>query len=82
MNKNKIIESMIKIVTKKFTIRVWRNVTVNLYKDFNDIQKAVDGYRGDSQETLAEIIGRLSDVAAVEVLDKDGMGIVLYPDWK
>ena len=82
MNKNKILESMIKIVTKKFTIRVWRDVTVNLYKDFNDIQKAVDSYRGDSQETLAEIIGRLSDVAAVEVLDEDGMGIDLYPDWK
>jgi len=80
--KNKVIEKIIKVVSDKFTVRVWRDVTENVHDNNDDINKAVDNYRGTTQETLAEIIGRLNDVAAVEVLDKDGQGTILYPDWK
>lgn len=80
--KNKVIEKMIKVVSDKFTVRVWRDVTENVHDNNDDINKAVDNYRGTTQETLAEIIGRLNDVAAVEVLDKDGQGTILYPGWK
>ena len=31
---------------------------------------------------IADTIGQMMHVNAVEVLDRDGQGIILYPDWK
>ena len=80
--KNKVIEKMIKVVYDKSTVRVWRDITINTHDNNDDVKKVIDSNRDVTQETLADIIGKLNDVAAVEVLDNDGQGVVLYPDWK
>ena len=80
--KNKVIEKMIKVVYDKSTVRVWRDITINAHDNNDDVKKVIDSNRDVTQETLADIIGKLNDVAAVEVLDNDGQGVVLYPDWK
>ena len=80
--KNKVIEKMIKVVYDKFTVRVWRDITINAHDNNDDVKKVIDSNRDVTQETLADIIGKLNDVAAVKVLDNDGQGVVLYPDWK
>lgn len=75
---NRVVESMTRVVTNLGVVRVWRTI---------DGARHVDGLEllGErawgSERELGEAIEKFSDVAAYEILDGDGNGVVVYPDW-
>lgn len=79
MKKNKVIEQMIRIEHGDKVIRVWRDIT-NFQHSNEDIFRTIDSCESFTTTRIAEAIGDLPNVAAVEVLS-NGNGIVLYPDW-
>lgn len=91
--KNPVWETMTKWDDKRYFIRVWRTgqqyefgpddeiikLLTNTYYDFDR-----DKWFTQWQSTAAVYIiniSKLVGIAAIEVLDKDGNGIVYYPDW-
>lgn len=78
------IESMTKIGLHNCTVRVWRKeIKVLDSYDNSDVVAFAEGYSSTNYSTsdLAEAIARLPRVSAVEVLDIQGNGIVIYPEW-
>ena len=79
----RIIESMTRVtLPNKMYIRVWRqeNELKSTY-DNSDIYTLCKLNTYMSPEQLAEKICTLSRINAVEVLDADGSGLLIYPDW-
>lgn len=80
----RVIESMTKISLPKYTIRVWRDETEEfeplpgLYTDLHSVAQANQDL---SPSKLAKKIAELPRVAAVEVLDWDSGGVVVYNNW-
>lgn len=77
-------ESMTRVVTSRFVIRVWRQEKLNARIVSRvclllDIRRIASGIT--DQVEIAKRILKLSNVNAVEVLDKQARGIILYADW-
>lgn len=79
-----LVESMSRIVLPKYLIRVWRQEnegyehTPGLYTDLESVARANET---DKPVELARKIIALPRVNAVEVLDWDLGGCVLYSEW-
>ena len=79
-----LVESMTRISLPKYTIRVWRQEaedhehTPGLYSDIESVARANET---DKPVELAKKIAALPRVNAVEVLDWDLGGCVVYSDW-
>lgn len=74
---------MTKVVLPQYTIRVWRQEELGVKVDHIELAGAVDCLADGcpTAEEAAEAILALERVNAVEVLDNDGHGTVLYKDW-
>lgn len=77
-----VIESMTTICVGRYTIRVWRaeNEVLDHYDNPDLLDKAYQ-LGAASQAALAEGIGQMPRVNAVEVKDEGGDGVVLYHEW-
>lgn len=82
---NILIESMTRIETPRFVVRVWRQENNPSPDDptseFRDKLAAVLNGWFESHLNLGEKILALENVNAVEVTDHLGQGFVLYKDW-
>jgi len=79
-----VLESMTRVVTPKYTIRVWRDELLEYeYQPglYTDIENLARNNEDDSPTMLAKKLAKLPRVTAVEVLGWDFNGIVYYPDW-
>lgn len=79
-----LVEQMIRISLPKYTVRVWRQQTEE-YEHGNEGVSDVECEAHKNQDlhpkALALSILLLPNVNAVEVLDWDKGGIVVYNDW-
>lgn len=83
--KNPVMELMVKVEYPMFSVRVW-------WTDDNTagivVKRRVLDVIGRFDFTMnfkmaAVEISKISDnVAAVEIVDNQGLGVVYYPDWK
>lgn len=76
---------MTRVPCGNLTIRVWREVSWNVFDVCHrDIIKSVSGLASTvirDKKELAAMILEMPLVNAVEVLDSEGNGEVLYKDW-
>jgi hypothetical protein len=80
----RIVESMNKVSLPRYTVRVWRQEESDyehkpgLYSDIEQVARA------NQWATISELAAKLAElprVNAVEVLDWDLGGVVVYNDW-
>lgn len=79
-----IRESMTRVKVGGFIVRVWRNES--LQEDSVNRAQIREQVVGSMKACLgiagsAQIIMQLTDVSAVEILDRNGDGEVWYADW-
>lgn len=77
---NRQYESMTKVVRGDLVIRVWRTETKFTSGDNEDIKAAIT-LTPSNYEAISEVLDTFPDIAAYEILDKDGNGALVYPDW-
>lgn len=79
-----LIESMTRISLPRYTIRVWRQQPEEFQYNpglFTDLESVARANEDDAPVELAKKIAALPNVNAVEVLDWDRGGVVVYNDW-
>ena len=83
--KNRIYESMTRVQLTEFTIRVWATETAAYPGPRMEIVEAIHRIspRGSFfRERIIETLDAFPDVSAYEILDAQGNGCIVYPDWK
>lgn len=78
--KNRQYESMTKVVKGDFVVRVWRTEQSFTTGDNADIKVAL-ALAEDDYRAISYILDDLPNIAAYEILDKEGNGALVYPDW-
>lgn len=79
---NLLRESMTKLVTTGFTVRVWRQEELDGEINNADLWNAVDATVGVRKaDAIAQIFINLPRVNAVEVLNSLQEGVIFYKDW-
>jgi hypothetical protein len=79
---NRVYESMTRVQAGRFSVRVWREEKCLEPQSNDDLRAALEAAPLDATAPdLIAIAEALPRVVAVEVLDDDGNGILLYPDW-
>lgn len=87
MKKNRQYESMTKLKVLGYTVRLWREEPDPSEVDNSDIirlgKELDDGIyvQPPSAGWIAEMFSTVKRSAAVEVLNQDGNGVLIYPDW-
>ena len=84
--KNRVCERMIKYTGRYLTTRVWVTADQNFEVDTSQLQTMLSNFHDTSATTtnmsmVISEIEKLDNIAAAEVLDSHGNGILLYPDW-
>lgn len=72
---------MTRVIAGVYTVRVWRSVDKVTQGPDREVATAIR----QAPPTFAGItaaLDTLSDIAAYEVLDANGNGALVYPDWK
>jgi len=81
---NRIYESMTRIQHYQFTVRVWCRETEFNWRDKSgprsEIVEALE-HLPASPLLIAETLDAFSEVSAYEILDENGNGAIVYPDW-
>lgn len=79
---NRVYESMTRVQVGPYTVRVWRTEASLTSADNSDLREALR-YANPygAPEEIVRIVEALPRIAAVEVLDHNGNGGILYPDW-
>jgi len=77
---NRQYESMTKVVKDHLIVRVWRTEQEFTTGNNSDIKAAIVLANADPQ-SISEILDTFPNIAAYEILDKDGNGALVYPDW-
>lgn len=96
--KNRCVETMTKMRFHHLFVRVWSNCEqpeLTLMGFFGPDERVIDiveqvinsdQHKGISGycdiELLRDELEKLEHVAAYEIVDSEGQGIVVYPDWK
>jgi len=78
--KNRQYESMTKAVKDRLIVRVWRTEQEFTTGNNSDIYSAIV-LANDDPQSISEILDTFPNIAAYEILDKDGNGALVYPDW-
>lgn len=87
---NRVYERMVKFVGENVDIRVWVTADGNFEADIEKVYLLLTSFvSSDSDlDSLKKIMSSIERswpfnkcAAAIEVLDKKGNGILLYPDW-
>jgi len=83
-----LLESMTPLKIGDYSVRVWRGEPLPFFDDArhhfdkSDIVRAINGLDGSEDPfEIAKTLIDLPRVNAVEVLDPEKHGIVLYRDW-
>lgn len=89
---NRLYESMTRVVLgEKFTVRVWREESELSSGNNADIRARLlppssEWYRHqtfhDVMRHVSVILDSLPRITAYEIVDADGDGALVYPDWK
>lgn len=81
------VESMTRIKLGCYTIRVWRDRTeLPVYErydddDLNEIVRSFGPVIDYDKSILLKTLSSVPGVNAVELIDRDGNGVVIYPSW-
>lgn len=86
MAKNRVCERMIRKVGKHLTFRVWVTADQDFYVDTTKIEQTLESittlqYSKEDLNEAISAIEKLDNIAAFEILNTLGNGILLYPDW-
>jgi hypothetical protein len=79
-----LVEQMIRVSLPKYTVRVWRQQTEeyeHATQGISDVEAAAHKNQDLHPKALALSILLLPNVNAVEVLDWERGGVVVYNDW-
>lgn len=79
-----LVEQMIRIVLPKYTIRVWRQQTEDyqhMTQGITDVEAKAHSNQDMPPKELALTLLLMPNVNAVEVLDWERGGVVVYNDW-
>jgi hypothetical protein len=77
---NRQYESMTKVVKGDLVVRVWRTEKSFTGGENHYIKAALDRVDED-YHCISIALDNLPNIAAYEILDKDGNGALVYPDW-
>jgi hypothetical protein len=77
---------MVKFAGQNLTVRVWVTADQNFNVDTQGLESLIKNYSTtestlENMRSLIQQIESLDNIAAAEVLDSNGNGILLYPDW-
>lgn len=77
---------MIKFTGDNITCRVWVTADQDFNVDTVKLRSVMSDFKSvestiSNMNIIVNEIEKLDNIAAIEVLDKDGNGILLYPDW-
>ena len=75
---SKIYESMTRAVVGDFVVRVWKSESVPTYGPSKEI---TDALQGSPPDEIRKTLDAISGIAAYEILDANGNGLVTYFDW-
>jgi len=83
---NRVCERMIKCVGNEMTFRLWITSDQNFNVDITKINQVLESLKSIaySEENIKYAIcniEKLDNIAAVEILNNQGNGILLYPNW-
>jgi len=83
---NRVCEQMVRFVADNLTIRVWITANQNFDVDTKPLRDLISTFKltQSTQSNMRMIIceiEKLDNIAAAEVLDQNGNGLLLYPDW-
>lgn len=79
---NLLRESMTRVETPLFVMRIWRQETIGEEINNRDILKYISSLSNMTLPTaISALLMQFPRVNAVEVVDKNGIGIVDYKDW-
>lgn len=84
---NRQYESMTRIVHCGLVVRVWRTERIPVFgPDIRVVAAIISVPYSVSKvivvKDICDTLDKLEDIAAYEVLDNQGNGLVTYPDWK
>ena len=79
---NRQIESMTKFRAGPYTVRVWRSAETLAQAEAQSFSfDTPNSISGATAADIAEQMAGVKGVAAVEVVDDFGCGVLIYPDW-
>lgn len=81
--KNRCYEQMTKVHIGRYRVRVW-TTTLNFIctPDLRILTLANElDHRNPAPYIISQELDKLPNIAAYEILDTEGHGIVVYPDW-
>lgn len=83
---NRVCERMIKYVGNEMTFRLWITSDQNFNVDISKINQVLESlklvaYSEENMKYAICNIEKLDNIAAVEILNNQGNGILLYPNW-
>lgn len=83
---NRVCEKMVRFDGANLICRVWVTANQNFEVDTKKINEVLSVFQltqatHDNMKIIITEIEKLDNIAAAEVLDKNGNGILLYPDW-
>lgn len=83
---NRVCEQMVRFAGNNLIIRVWVTANQNFdvetktLRDLMETFKLTQATPENMRMVICEI-EKLDNIAAAEVLDRNGDGLLLYPDW-
>ena len=85
--KNREHESMTRVQRLECVVRVWCTETEWRPGPRPEIEGAIRRivYYGDAHDlarSIGKVLDEFEDVSAYEILDEQGNGAIVYPDWK
>ena len=83
---NRVCEQMVKVVADNMVFRVWVTADQDFNVDTRPVKFLLNTFKLSqaTHENMRSIlceIEKLDNIAAAEVLDNNGNGMLLYPDW-
>lgn len=85
---NRIYESMTRAIGWEHIVRVWREEASFKSGPDEEIRRLLQNVRLERLKgslevaRISQVLDALPRIAAYEILNQDGDGVVVYPDWK
>lgn len=79
---NRLYETMTRVVVGAFIVRVWRCAACLSVGPDIEVKQALTEIPMQDVATIAGVLDGFTGIEAYEILDGDGNGALVYPDWK
>ena len=79
--RSRIYESMTRVVVGDFVVRVWKSEPAPNIGPSEAVTNALQGLLPTYPYEIREALEIIPDIAAYEILDANGHGLVIYFDW-